>query len=311
MTLQRDQISEDSFTLEGDSRYTLLSITEDATNADPPTIINVEEDVIAELKAAGDDIALVVGGFGAKIAAILQWRSVKDALLAEPPMLSLPCLREFDSFRCVQTKKFDKPTQLPGEKPMLYWLYDHLLDYLQPSATAKGVRLQLTPTKQSGQFPPRMDIELLSKNATSYIQLTVYHDGPYNKYEVLSAPINELRNRPTMRYGKPVPDSMDVVAESFQEGITAVLDYLVPRHESRWRIAMCSFPQEEEERFLTALVGACRAPDDAYFVSDAQENKCRNLFARFPEEARNFLQGRIGKRGGPFSQQAFAPSEKD
>ncbi|KAI5455706.1 hypothetical protein BGZ63DRAFT_429594 [Mariannaea sp. PMI_226] len=322
-----DQFSEDSDTLRASTPpATILSAaypsTDQASHRQSLTLNIYQtsisgDDIITELQQAADDLALLVHRFGRKMAAILQWPKMKGALLAEPHMLGLPCLGQFDSFNCVSSKIFDEPIMQSGKQPMLYWLYDLLLYFLEPSGVSKGARLQLTPNMdlihQLGQLPA-MDIELMSKHGKPFIQLTLCHGGKYDQREVLSAPIWEASRKPTMRYGKPIPvpaDSMDVDVNPMQEGISAVLSYLVPRRDSRWRIAMYSFPEDSEEEFYTNLVHACKAEDDTYFVSDEENKKCHGLFERFPAQARNFLQGRIGARNGPFSRQAFERDWRD
>jgi hypothetical protein len=162
-----------------------------------------------------------------------------------------------------------------------------------------------------------MDIELKSGNKGPYIELTLYREGPFNKREVLSAPIEEIRLQTRMKYGKPVAgtsDAMDVDSMPVEESLTAVFDYLMPRQDSKWRIAMEDFRRDnDDEEFLTALAEACKASDDGggYFVSDEQNLQCRNLFDRFPPIAKNFLKDQVGKPGGNYSARTLAPCEKD
>ena len=281
---------------------------------DPRSIVAGRE-IIAELQSELNHLARLAYKFGPKMTKILQLPDIKAAFFQNKSKLALTCLGDLDSFTNTETPLHKRPIERIGQKPLLYWLYDATLEFVRPNAaTSRGSRLQLKPGKSRGgpthQWPLSMDIELTHRDAHPYIKLTAYLDDYYETTVVRWAPIEKARHQ-RLRYGKPVQpayDDSDMDMESC--GVEAVLRYLVPEAESKWRNAMEDLLESDEERLFGALATACKAPDDAYFVSDEQDKHCQKLFSLFPVEARTFFKEKVGKEGGPFSRGAFAECEK-
>ena len=274
--------------------------------------------LIQELEEHINDLAQLSGTFGPKMNQILRWSWVVDLLYPDRTKLNLPHLGNNDRFSCVITRIHQKPVQRSDTNPLLHWLYAVSLEFFQPSASSRGVTLQLTPeqTSQSdpGPVPPQMIVEIRSGQAEPSIQLTIYHGGPFNERITLSRPLVEVKPQTTTVYGKPVamrPDGTKSYPmkenDCYEDRLRNIFDDIYPRANSIWRIAVKKFSNEtgkDEERFLEGLVQACKAEDDAHYLSNAQDIRCRELVNRFPLEAKEFLGDKVGKPNGPFSRGA-------
>ena len=272
--------------------------------------------LIQQLEEHINDLARIGGAFGSKMVQILRWPWIVDLLYPDRTQLELPHLGKSDCFACIRTRIHEKPVQLPDPKPVLYWLYTVALEFFEKTASSRGVTLQLTPKLMSqndlGPLPPQMVIEIHSRQGGPCVQLTVQNGGPYDERIILSRPLVEVRPQTTTIYGKPVavkPNatklySVEEHRDCNDDRLSEVFEQLYPRTDSKWRVAAKKFSHktmEDEERFLKGLVQACKAKDDAIYVSGEEDNRCRELVNRFPPEANEFLRHKIGQCNGSFS----------
>ncbi|KXH68192.1 hypothetical protein CSAL01_11476 [Colletotrichum salicis] len=156
-------------TLTGDTRtYGICtpSPTDDSTlpelvgtpSAPEPTVL------LREIQQAADDISQLVGRFGYKMAETLTIHSTKEALFTDQKSLRLPCLKYADNFSCVATRLYAKPINYTTSAPLLWWLWDELLEYLLPTGVTRGCRLDFKPAFRTDiALPYAITIDISSK----------------------------------------------------------------------------------------------------------------------------------------------------
>ncbi|TVY73703.1 hypothetical protein Focb16_v005915 [Fusarium oxysporum f. sp. cubense] len=143
------------------------------------------------------------------------------------------------------------------------------------------------------------------------MELTASYGGLFHEQRIFDAPIAQFRLPETKRYGKSTMATLNIDRHTYnEEGCLAhTLDYLVPRPASIWRQAMGAFDTEKEETLVVALVGACKAEDDHFHMTESQAQQCLNLLQRFPPDAKEYIndQQLVGKKNGPYSRIANQP----
>ncbi|KKP03034.1 hypothetical protein THAR02_04860 [Trichoderma harzianum] len=269
--------------------------------------------LLTEICKAAEDVAQLVGRFGPKMAATLTWSPIKAELFPDRTQLRLPSLRYADSFTCRLTELWKKPVSLRGEAPLLWWLWDVLLKFLDHSGRSTGFTLEFTPACNTDMALPytiSITLEGLRK-----IEMTTAYGGSFSERRIFSAAIEAFRPPVAGFDETPVALAVDQTPYTGDGCYGDALDYLMPRPGSIWRSAM-KITTKEERRLVTALAGTCKAQDDySYFVViENQDSQCKNLLQRLPLTARDFIENQhlVGKEGGSFSRmQNGPPGPKD
>ncbi|KAF9884078.1 hypothetical protein FE257_002308 [Aspergillus nanangensis] len=278
-----------------------------ALSAPEPTIL------LYQIQQVAEDVSQLVGRFGYKMARTVGTSNIKNALFADQKLLRLPCLKYADNFTCRVTKRFAKhPTDYTNSAPLLWWLWDELLDYLTPSYSTHGCKLEFTPARETDiALPYTISINLAYKHGNNNIELTASYGGLFHEQRIFDAAIAEFRLPETTKYGKSImaPLNIDRYTHKEKGCLAHTLDYLVPRSGSLWRLAMKAFSLDEEETLVVALVGTCKAEDDHCYMSTNQGQQCLNLLQRLPPEAREYIikEKLVGQRNGPYSKMANQP----
>ncbi|KAK1479755.1 hypothetical protein CABS01_17269, partial [Colletotrichum abscissum] len=118
--------------------------------------------LLREIQQAADDISQLVGRFGFKMAKTLTTPYIKKALFADKKLLRLPCLM-FCS----------KPIHDSTSAPLLWWLWNELLDVLPPIGETRNCRLDFKPALRTDiALPYAITIDISSKNNKDNIELT-------------------------------------------------------------------------------------------------------------------------------------------
>ncbi|KAL6800425.1 hypothetical protein J3E68DRAFT_398263 [Trichoderma sp. SZMC 28012] len=255
--------------------------------------------LLTEICKAAEDVAQLVGRFGPKMAKTLTIPAIKAMLFPDGTQLRLPSLSYADSFTCQLTELWKKPVSLGGEAPLLWWLWDALLKFLDHSGRSTDFTLEFAPT------PTRN---------------TDRAGGSFSERRIFSAAIEAFRFPVTGFDETPVALAVDQTPYTVDGCYGDALDYLMPRPGSIWRSAMKITKKiintKEEKRLVTALAGTCKAKDEWSFfvVMENQDSQCKNLLRRLPPTARDFIakEHLVGKEGGSFSEmQNRPPGPKD
>ncbi|KAK1657046.1 hypothetical protein BDP55DRAFT_639100 [Colletotrichum godetiae] len=257
--------------------------------------------LLREIQQAAEDISQLVGRFGFKMAKTLTTPFIKEALFADKKMLQLPCLM-FCS----------KPIHDSTSAPLLWWLWNELLDYLPPIGGTRDCRLDFKPAFRTDiALPYAIIIDISSKNNNDNIELTASYGGLFDERRIFDAPITRFDFPKSERYGRPTMASLDIDQDPYEGNgcIAHIFVYLVPRLESKWRHAMEAFPSEKEEDLVIALAKTHKAGDDRFAMSENQQQQCQNLLQRFLTDARDYVaeNGLVGMEKGPYSGSAFQP----
>jgi hypothetical protein len=269
--------------------------------------------LLDEIQKAVEDVAQAVGRFGPKMAAKLCSPHIKGALFEDRKLLRLSSLEYIDIFTCRLTELYKKPISLKVEAPLLWWLWEPLLKFLKPSGfPVGGFTLDFASVHNTGvTLPYTISIKLGSNstgNGEKEIEMTAAYGGVFNERRIFIAPIRTFRFQ-KHGFGKTtVPLAIDKSPYPGDGDYSDMLDYLMPRPRSIWRSAM-KVPKEVEQRIVTAFAETCKAGDDIVCVTIDQDSQCKNLLARLPPVAKEFIQneGLVGKGGGPFSTRANGP----
>jgi hypothetical protein len=283
--------------------------------ADCPSRAPKPSDVLRELQEAANDIAQLAGRFGPKMLSILRRSDVKKLLFMDRYYLRLPSLLCADEFSCSQTDAHAKQAQRQFDvAPLLWWLYDALLILLAPPLIRKESLLTFTSNRATDiDLPYTFEIDLKHRQGGPGIALTAhYRHRRFEGKHMFWADITEFWFPVTKRYGKLIPSiplAVDAQPYGGSGSVADIFDYLLPRPESIWRLAMESFPSNEDEKLTIALVQACKAPDDRWYMSEDQDRQCHNLLQRFPKDARRYIaeEGLVGKERQCYSKAAFNP----
>jgi hypothetical protein len=241
------------------------------------------------------------------LAKTLCYPSNKAALFADRDQLRLPSLKYADNFTCRITKIFMKPIRPIGESPLLLWLWDPLLEFLQPSATTKGFTLEFTPARiTDATLPYTVSIKLGTRDCQSEIEMTAAYGGIFDEQRTFRARIASFSFPETSFVRTTAALAIDMLQYRYNGSYNDMLDYLLPRPGSIWRSAM---KVTKEVSLVRDLAEICKAGDDSVFVSEDQDSQCKNLLLRLPQRARSFVadENLIGNGGGSFSRRANGP----
>ncbi|KAK3366594.1 hypothetical protein B0H63DRAFT_529965 [Podospora didyma] len=239
---------------------------------------------------AAEDVSQLIGRFGFKMARTLQKLAIKKALFADHKLLRLPCLKYADNFTCRVTKLYAKvPIDYRDSAPLLWWLWDPLLDYLQLTASTAGCKLEFTPAHETDiSLPYTIVINLGYKRGGDSIELTASYGRLFCEQRIFDAPIAKFCFLETERYGKSTIATLNIDRHTYKEGgcLAHMLNYLVPRSGNLWRLAMEASPPDKEEILVVAFAGTCKAKDDQVYMSESQGQQCLNLLQRSPPDAK-------------------------
>jgi hypothetical protein len=293
------------------SSITLPELARTPSAPDPTVLLH-------EIQQAAEDVSLLCGRFGYKMAETLRRHAIKTTLFADDHLLRLPCLKYADNFTCRVTRAYGtQPISYTSSAPLLWWLWDELLHYLKSSAWKQPCKLEFTPARQTDiALPYTISIKLSYKNTNDIIELTASYGGIFHERRIFDAPMANFFFPEKKKYGKSIIATLNIDRHAYKkEGSLAdTFDYLVPRAGSIWRHAMEAFPTDKEEALVVALVGTCQAEDDHFYMSKSQAQQCLNLIQRFPVDAREYIieERLLGKRNGPYSRIAnLPPGPKD
>ncbi|KAJ9622150.1 hypothetical protein H2204_011657 [Knufia peltigerae] len=268
--------------------------------------------LLHQIQQAAEDVSQLVGRFGFKMADKLSSPCIKRALFADHKLLRLPCLKYADDFTCRVTRfhTAGQPIYHENSAPLLWWLWDALLDHLPPRVPARGRKLEFTPAHGTDiPLPYNISVNLESKCDKEIIELTAWYGGLFHERRIFDAPVARFCFPETKRYGKPIEAPLNIDRRTYQgEGCLAhTFDYLMPRPGSPWRLAMKAFPPDKEEALVVALAGTCKAEDDHVYLAEDQDRQCRNLLQRVPPDAKEYIRNEklVGKTGGPYSKTVY------
>lgn len=265
--------------------------------------------LLAEIQKAAEDVSQLVGRFGFKMAGTLQLPHVKAALFPDRSRLRLQSLRYADSFSCRLTKEYKKPVSLDGEAPLLWWLWDALLQWSTPSYTSNGCTLEFMPTyKTDIVLPCKIIIRLWSGNGVDYIELTAAYGGNFRERRIFDAPVARFRFPESGLDGVTATLAIDQIPYKDDGSFKDTFHYLLPRSGGIWHSAMNILPAKEKQ-LVQALGSTCKAKDDYLYMSEDNDSQCRNMILRLPPLARKFIEDRglVGKERGEYSRSANGP----
>ncbi|QYT02640.1 hypothetical protein H0G86_009633 [Trichoderma simmonsii] len=274
--------------------------------------------LLTEICKAAEDVAQLVGRFGPKMAATLTRSPIKAMLFSDDTQLRLPSLSYADSFTCRLTELWKKPVSLGVKAPLLWWLWDALVKFLDHSGRSTGFKLEFTHACNTDMVLP-YTISITLKGLRE-IEMTAAYGGNFSERRIISAAIEAFRFPVAGFDETPVTLAVDQTPYRGDGCYGDALDYLMPRPGSIWRSAMKITKEiintKEEKRLVTALAGTCKAEDEWSFfvVMEIQDSQCKNLLRRLPPEARKFIKKEhlVGKEGGSFSEmQNRPPGPKD
>ena len=311
-----DGIDTPSTTDDGINTLAIGDLADDGFQGTPtapePTVL------LSQIQQAAEDVSQLVERFGYKMARTVKRPYIKTALFADQNLLRLPCLKYGDNFTCRVTKLDAKqPINYTNSAPLLWWLWDELLSYLEPSASLRGCKLEFAPARETDiTLPYTISINLVYRYNNDSVELTASYGGCFHEQRIFNASIARFRFPETKRYGKSTMATLSIDRNTYkEEGCLAhTLNYLVPRPGSIWRHAMGAFDAKKEETLVRALVGTCKAEDDHRHMSESQAQQCLNLLQRFPPDARDYIndQKLVGEKNGPYSRMAnLPPGPKD
>ncbi|KAL6691907.1 hypothetical protein J3F84DRAFT_385823 [Trichoderma pleuroticola] len=279
--------------------------------------------LLAEICKAAEDVTQLVERFGPKMVTTLASPVTKTALFPDANQLRLPSLSYADSFTCRLTEFYKKQVSLHGEAPLLWWLWDALLKFLDRQTRSNGFTLAFTPTRNTDMtLPYTISITL---GGLRKIEMTAVYGGAFSERRIFSTTIADFRP-PEAGFEEagfeeagvdetPAALAIDETPYRGAGCYRDALDYLMPRSGSIWRSAM-EITTKTERRLVSDLAGTCKAEDDCGFmvVTKDQDSQCKNLLRRLPPKARDFIEDRrlVGKEGGQFSRmQNRSPGPKD
>ncbi|KAK2922946.1 hypothetical protein FoTM2_017188 [Fusarium oxysporum f. sp. vasinfectum] len=201
----------------------------------------------------------------------LTYPTVKAALFSDHDKLQLSSLGYADNFTCRYTRSVGQIDCFSKDGfPLLWWLWDALLEFFTASDRSKGFILEFASAKRTDvDLPYTIRLKLWSDQGTKKIELTAAYGGDFNKRIILDAPI-----------------------APYNAGYEAMFKYIMPRPDSIWCRAM-STSEEHEETLVKNLAEARKSNNDRPSISDAQDLQCKSLADRFPEEAREFVETNV------------------
>jgi hypothetical protein len=266
--------------------------------------------ILFEIQKAAEDVAQVVGRFGVKMAAKLCYPRIMAELFEDPKRLRLSSLQYTDNFTCRTTKAFEKPVNLRGEAPLLWWLWEPIFELF--ARNSHGSTHEFASAHNTDvTLPYTISIKLghnKNGNGEKEIEMTAVYGGVFQERRIFTAPIRYFRFQKRDFGRTTVPLAIDKLPYTGKGDYRDMLDYLMPRPGSNWRSAM-KVSEEAEELVVRAFANTCKAGDDYFCVTDDQESQCKNLLQRLPPIARTFIEdeGLVGKEGGSFSIKANGP----
>ncbi|KAJ5751531.1 uncharacterized protein N7511_008496 [Penicillium nucicola] len=247
--------------------------------------------------------------------ASLQNRPVSSVALHHPtgmPLSSEPTvlLAEMQNAAEDLIKRFEKPISFNDEAPLLWWLWDALLEWYTPSFGSRGSTLDFTPARRTDIFLPyTISIKLWSTgDGVDCMELTAAYGGDFMERRMFDAPIARFHFPETGFDRTTAVLSIDQPPYNKDGCFKDAFDYLMPRSGNIWRSAMNIFPAEEK-RLVQAVAKTCKANDDYMYMSEDNNSQCEKLIQRFPPVARKFIEdgGLVGKKHGPYSRSANGP----
>ncbi|EXM12931.1 hypothetical protein FOTG_18601 [Fusarium oxysporum f. sp. vasinfectum 25433] len=147
--------------------------------------------LLTEIQKAADDVEQLVGRFGHKMANRLTYPTVKAALFSDHDKLQLSSLGYADNFTCRYTRSVGQIDCFSKDGfPLLWWLWDALLEFFTASDRSKGFILEFASAKRTDvDLPYTIRLKLWSDQGTKKIELTAAYGGDFNKRIILDAPI--------------------------------------------------------------------------------------------------------------------------
>ncbi|KAK2926490.1 hypothetical protein FoTM2_013356 [Fusarium oxysporum f. sp. vasinfectum] len=248
--------------------------------------------LLTEIQKAADDVEQLVGRFGHKMANRLTYPTVKAALFSDHDKLQLSSLGYADNFTCRYTRSVAQIDCFSKDGfPLLWWLWDALLEFFIASDRSKGFILEFASAKRTDvDLPYTIRLKLWSDQGTKKIELTAAYGGDFNKRIILDAPIAVFKF-PRKSFQKTILP-LPIDQEPYNAGYEAMFKYIMPRPDSIWCRAM-STSEEHEETLVKNLAEARKSNNDRPSISDAQHLQCKSLADRFPEEAREFVETNV------------------
>ncbi|KAK2931666.1 hypothetical protein FoTM2_009182 [Fusarium oxysporum f. sp. vasinfectum] len=248
--------------------------------------------LLTEIQKAADDVEQVVGRFGHKMANRLTYPTVKAALFSDHDKLRLSSLGYADNFTYRRSRSVEQTDCFSKDGfPLLWWLWDPLLEFFTPFDCSKGFILEFASAKRTDvDLPYTIRLRLWSDQETRKIELTAAYGGDFNKRIILDAPIAVFKfpKKSFQKTTLPLP----IDKWSYEPGYEAMFKYLMPRPDSIWCRAM-SISEEHEETLVKNLAETRKSNNDRPSISDAQDLQCKYLVDRFPEEAREFVEANV------------------
>ncbi|KAF4962290.1 hypothetical protein FSARC_9621 [Fusarium sarcochroum] len=267
--------------------------------------------LLAEIQQAAQDVSQLVGRFGFKMGKTLQTPRIKAAIFKDQEKLRLQSLIYADNFTCQFSSRFGQPRSSSNiEAPLLWWLWDSLLEWFTPTCGPKESTLDLTPAYRTDiDLPYKIRLRTWSNGSgKGSIELVATYGGMFMERRTFDAAIEEFRFPKTGFHGITAALAIDEPPYESDGCYEHVFDYLMPRPGSIWRSAM-NISDENEKSLVENLAQTCRADDDYMYVSEEQDLQCKNLVRRFPPVARHFVDQKqlIGKKFGSYSRGINGP----
>ncbi|RYC80742.1 hypothetical protein BFJ63_vAg16367 [Fusarium oxysporum f. sp. narcissi] len=185
----------------------------------------------------------------------------KAALFSDHNKLQLSSLGYADNFTFRRTRSVEQTDCFSKDGfPLLWRLWDPLLEFFTPSDRSKGFILEFASAKRTDvDLPYTIRLRLWSDQETRKIELTAAYGGDFNKRTILDAPIAVFKF-PKKCFQKTILP-LPIDQEPYNAGYEAMFKYLMPRPDSIWCRAM-STSEEHEETLVKNLAEARKSNND-------------------------------------------------
>jgi hypothetical protein len=148
------------------SSITLPKLARTPSAPDPTVFLH-------QIQQAAEDVSQLVGRFGYKMAETVREPAIKKALFTDHKLLRLQCLKYADNFTCRITRAYAKqPINYTTSSPLLWWLWDELLNYLGSSACTCELEFERPPARPISACPTLLVSTSLTKISTTASSLS-------------------------------------------------------------------------------------------------------------------------------------------
>jgi hypothetical protein len=220
------------------------------------------------------DLVTLRNTFGPTALQALQSSSMKRAIFRNPEIFCATSLGEADQFYLEGVAT--------GPHPLLYWIFG-FAGVFRPLGYS-SVHLPLVPAYPSGDHDPalpRVELEVGSKNARSYLSLTAFLGGEFNEQRTFTSQIQNVPLHPQERLWSKAQhhvENGDLDEQRLVQDPESLLKALIPRPGSRWFNGLNAFAVIE---LLAVLRQAMHVDDNSalsYFYREDSDTSSIGTF---------------------------------